>query len=236
MDRAVAFARLTGIDRDPHAVIGWAHDLLGDQLMVTTSFQKTGMVILHMLRDVAPRLPVYFLDTGFHFRESLEFAETMEKRWGLNLIHQRPKLYGDAFFERHGRLYQSDADRCCALNKVEPQRELLALHQGWIAGLRRDQSRTRGRTEVLERPSTDVLKINPLASWSRGDVEYYLASHRIPVHPLFAHGYSSIGCAPCTRPSSDPNDERAGRWVGSDKTECGLHAVIDTDDVKARRA
>jgi len=221
-----------GIDRDPHSVIAWAHELLGEQLMLTTSFQKTGMVILHILRDVAPDLPVYFLDTGFHFAETHEFAESVRKQWGLNLIRHRPKLLGDAFLARHGRLYERDPDRCCALNKVDPQRDLLARHQGWIAGVRRDQASTRGGADVLERLAPDVLKINPLASWSRGDVEYYLATHRIPIHPLFAQGYSSIGCAPCTRPSSDPSDERAGRWAGTSKTECGLHTLLEKSETE----
>ena len=191
--------------------------------MVTTSFQKTGMVILHILRDLAPDLPVYFLDTGFHFRETLEFAESIRRRWGIRLVLNRPRLFGDAFVEQHGRLYETNPDQCCELNKVEPQRDLLLRYQGWIAGVRRDQTSARGEAEILELVAGDTLKVNPLAHWTRGEVDYYIATHRIPVHPLFARGYSSIGCAPCTRPSSDSRDERAGRWAGTGKTECGLH-------------
>ena len=229
---AVRFARLVGIDRDARSVLGWAHELLGDQLMMTTSFQKSGMVILHILRDVAPGLPVYFLDTGFHFAETLEFAERIRFEWGVNLTLHRPSLYGDAFRARYGSLYESDPDRCCSLNKVAPQRELLARHQGWIAGVRRDQSDARGGADFIELLEGGSLKIQPLASWTRADVEEYLRAYKIPVHPLFAHGYSSIGCAPCTQPSSDPNDERAGRWVGRAKSECGLHTMF----VKAQPA
>ena len=207
-------------------MIGWAYHELGDQLMMTTSFQKSGMVILHMLRALAPDLPVYFLDTGFHFRETLEFAERIRSQWHINLIVHRPRLFGEAFESLHGSLYERDANRCCELNKVEPQRELLARHQGWIAGVRRDQSETRGGAEVLELLEGGMLKVQPLALWSRADVESYIAAYRIPVHPLFAHGYSSIGCAPCTQPAKDSSDPRAGRWPGTSKTECGLHTLI----------
>ena len=224
--REVDAARANGIDRDARAVIRWAHDLLGDGLMMTTSFQKSGMVILHMLRDVAPDLPVYLLDTGFHFGETLEFAERVRREWDVNLILYRPKLFGAAFRARHGNLYERDPDRCCQLNKVEPQAELLARYQGWITGVRRDQADTRAGADGLEILEGGTLRVQPLARWSRSEVEAYLRTHHIAVHPLFAQGYSSIGCQPCTRPCQDPANERAGRWVGTAKTECGLHTFL----------
>ena len=150
LSREVDAARARGIDRDARAVIQWGHDLLGDGLMMTTSFQKSGMIILHMLREIAPHLPVYFLDTGFHFPETLEFAERVRREWNVNLIFQRAKLFGEAFHARHGELYERDPDLCCHLNKVEPQAELLGRYQGWIAGVRRDQAETREGAESLE--------------------------------------------------------------------------------------
>src|SRR5262245_47309020 len=212
-----------GIDRDARRLIRWAHGLLGDRLMMTTSFQKSGMVILHLVRDVAPDLPVYFLDTGFHFTETLEFAERIRREWQVNVIRQRPALSGDAFRARHGNLYERDPDLCCHLNKVEPQRELLERYQGWITGVRRDQAATREAAETLEILEGAKLKVQPLAHWTRERVEAYLRKHDIPLHPLFARGYPSIGCAPCTRPCADAGNERAGRWAGTGKTECGLH-------------
>ena len=229
---AMTAARAARLDRDPRALIRWAHGLLGHQLMMTTSFQKSGMVILDMVREVAPGLAVYFLDTGFHFTETLAFAERIRRQWGVDVVLHRPQLFGPAFDARHGRLYERDPDRCCRLNKVEPQRELLARHQGWIAGVRRDQTAARGGAGTLELLEGDLIKIQPLAHWTRRDVDDYLAAHAVPVHPLFAAGYASIGCAPCTVPCSDPTDDRAGRWAGRGKTECGLHTMFATAPVR----
>ncbi len=220
---AVEEARAQGIDRDAHRVIRWSHDLLGDGLMMTTSFQKSGMIILHMVREIVPELPVFFLDTGFHFPETLEFAERIRREWGINVILQRPKLFGEQFAATHGKLYERDPDLCCHLNKVEPQKELLDRYDGWIAGVRRDQASTRGAADSLEILEGAKLKVQPLAHWSKLEVETYLKDHKIPTHPLFELGYQSIGCQPCTQPCHDPSNERAGRWMGKAKTECGLH-------------
>jgi len=123
----------------------------------------------------------------------------------------------------HGKLYERDPDLCCQLNKVDPQAELLERYQGWITGVRRDQADTRARAESLEILEGGILRVQPLAAWARSDVEAYLRAYGIAVHPLFAQGYTSIGCQPCTRPCRDPANERAGRWAGKAKTECGLH-------------
>lgn len=221
--REVESARAHGLDRDARQIIRWAYDLLGDRLMMTTSFQKSGMIILHLVREVAPNVPVYFLDTGFHFTETLAFAERIRQEWKVNVLRQRPALFGEAFRARHGNLYERDPDLCCHLNKVEPQRELLERHQGWITGVRRDQAPTRAAAETLEILEGAKLKVQPLAHWTRDRVDAYLVEHDIPLHPLFSEGYPSISCAPCTRPCADPGNERAGRWAGKAKTECGLH-------------
>jgi phosphoadenosine phosphosulfate reductase len=222
--REVESARGSGIDRDPRRVIRWAHDILGDRLMMTTAFGKSGMVILDMTRELIPDLPVYFLDTGFHFPETLDFVATLRREWKVNLIVQRPALHGAAFAAQYGdKLYETDPDLCCHKNKVEPQRELLDRYQGWIAGVRRDQASTRAGADALEILEGGKLKVQPLAHWGRGQVDDYIRERRIPLHPLFSKGYSSIGCAPCTQPCSDPANERGGRWLGKAKTECGLH-------------
>jgi len=222
LEQAVEEARRSGIDRDARSVMLWARHLLGEGLMMTTSFQKGGMILLHLARELMPDLPVYFLDTGFHFPETIEFAERIRREWGINVIFQRGNLYGDAFKARYGELYETDPNLCCHLNKVEPQNELLARYPGWITAIRRDQASTRAEVEVLEILEGPRLKVMPLAHWSREQVSGYLAEHHLPVHPLYAKGYSSIGCGPCTQPSSDPANERAGRWGGK-KVECGLH-------------
>lgn len=219
---------LTGLERaHPRAILRWATACL-DRLAVATSFQSSGLVILHMLRDLCPDVPVLFLDTGFHFPETLAFKERIARMWDLKVVelrgeHRDPSrqaaLYGP-------ELYRRDPDRCCYINKVAPLQAALEEYDGWISGLRRDQSPRRASTPVIEAqmlPSgREILKVHPLAHWSKERVEAYIARHRIPTHPLLERGYASIGCQPCTLPATD-HDERSGRWAGLAKTECGIH-------------
>jgi phosphoadenosine phosphosulfate reductase len=192
--------------------------------MMSTAFGKSGMVILHLVREVAPNLPIYFLNTGFHFAETLAYAEELRKKWNLNLILKLPKVHGDAFTKEYGeRLYQVDPDLCCHKNKVEPFDEILQEHQGWITGVRRDQGQSRAQAEPLELLEGGMLKIQPLVTWKLEDVQKYVSEHDIPLHPLFADGFTSIGCEPCTKRPLVPGDERSGRWAGIAKKECGLH-------------
>lgn len=214
---------------DPLAILGWAVSTI-DRLAVATSFQSSGLVILHMMRTIKPRVPVLFLDTGFHFDETLQFKDRIAEMWDLNVVvlrgehgsaRRQAEIYGPA-------LYQRDPDKCCFINKVEPLQRALADYDGWISGLRRDQSPLRAATPIVEAqmlPSGDeVMKIHPLAHWTRDDVGAYVAEHGIPTHPLLERGFRSIGCQPCTRAISDDEEERAGRWDGRAKTECGIHS------------
>ena len=221
---AVKEIRASGDDRNARKLIKWAYDLLGEDLMMSTAFGKSGMCIIHMVRELKIPLPIYFVDTGFHFPETLEFVETLKNKWNVNLLVQRPKLAKVEFIQTFGdKLYETDPDLCCQKNKVEPFNELKQKYRGWITGVRRDQSSTRAQAEPIEVLEEDKLKFQPIAYWTREDVETYLKEHDIPLHPLFSQGYTSIGCAPCTRPNNDPTNERAGRWAGKAKTECGLH-------------
>ena len=214
---------------DPKTILGWATTTI-DRLAVATSFQSSGLVLLHMMRDIRPDVPVLFLDTGFHFDETLRFKDEMTKSWDLNVIdlrgehgnpHRQAEIYGPELFRR-------DPDKCCFINKVEPLQKALEDYDGWISGLRRDQSPMRSETPIVEaqmlRSGAEVMKIHPLAHWSRDDVAAYVAEHSIPTHPLLEQGFRSIGCRPCTRAISDNEDERAGRWDGLAKTECGIHS------------
>jgi len=227
LQQAVEAVRASGADRDTRELLAWAWELFGSQLMMSTAFGKSGMVILHMVKDVCPQVPVYFLDTGFHFPETLQFLADLRERWDVNIIAKRPTVFGVEFVEKYGeKPYETDPDLCCHNNKVEPFRDLFGdtgQYQAWIAGVRRDQSSTRAAAETIELMEGGLVKVQPLAQWTRDTVEEYLAEHEIPLHPLFAKGYPSIGCEPCTRPATDPNDERSGRWVNKAKTECGLH-------------
>jgi phosphoadenosine phosphosulfate reductase len=222
-------AQPLGRREDPWEILEWAAYAV-DRLVVATSFQSSGLVILHMLREIKPDLPVLFLDTGFHFPETLQFARTVADDWGLKLVvlrgkHRSPErqaeLYGPA-------LYRTDPNLCCQINKIEPLQDALAEFDGWISGLRRDQSPERetsvkiSQVQILP-TGRAVLKIHPLANWTKGDVDGYLAENDITTHPLLERGYRSIGCWPCTRAIDDEADERAGRWPGLDKSECGIH-------------
>ena len=217
-------------DADPSVIIEFACATI-ERLAVATSFQSSGMVILHLLKDVRPKIPVLFLDTGFHFQETLEFRRHVADMWDLEIRdlkgdHGTPARQA----ELHGpALYRRDPDRCCFINKVEPLQRALEGFDGWISGIRRDQSPLRAHTPIVEAqtlPSgNEVLKIHPLANWERKDVEAYMKTHDIPSHPLLERGYGSIGCWPCTQPVAEGEDERAGRWNGFSKTECGIHAM-----------
>lgn len=226
---------------DPRSILVWAASTI-PKLAVATSFQSNGLVILHIMRELRSDVPVLFLDTGFHFDETLEFKETITKMWDLNVIdlvgeHGNPRrqaeIYGPA-------LYQRDPDKCCFINKVEPLQRALIGYDGWISGLRRDQSPLRAETPIVEAqmlPSGDeVMKIHPLAHWTREDVAGYIEMHNIPTHPLLEKGFRSIGCQPCTRAISDDEDERAGRWEGSAKTECGIHSFGKADGPRQSEA
>lgn len=218
----------------PQAVVTWAAETIPD-LAVATSFQSSGLAILHLMRQVRPDLPVLFLDTGFHFPETIEFKDRIVRMWGLNLVelrgeHETPKHQA----EIHGpALYRSDPDTCCHINKVAPLQAALADFDGWISGLRRDQSPLRAGTPIVEAqmlPSgEEILKIHPLARWSRAEVNSYVADNGIPTHPLLERGFASIGCRPCTAAISAADDERSGRWNGSGKTECGIHTFGRSD-------
>ncbi|MFN2595347.1 MAG: phosphoadenylyl-sulfate reductase [Actinomycetota bacterium] len=213
----------------PEQILGWAAASI-DRLAIATSFQSSGLVLMHMLRDIRPDLPVLFLDTGFHFPETLEFRDRIAAMWELKLVvltgehgsvKKQNEIYGPA-------LYRREPDKCCAINKVEPLQRALEEYDGWISGLRRDQSPLRATTPMVEAqmlPSgNETLKIHPLAHWSRDDVSSYLTEHDIPTHPLLEKGFGSIGCWPCTRALQVGEDERAGRWSGQAKTECGIHS------------
>ncbi len=224
LEQAAAAARESGLDRDARRLIPWAYDILGDGLMMSTAFGKSGMCILHIIKELELQIPIYFVDTSFHFPETLRFVDTLRDQWKVNLLVERPELYGIDFIRKHGeKLYETDPDFCCQKNKVEPFSGLIKRYDGWITGVRRDQSSTRATAEPIEILEGGKLKIQPLAYWTLMDVNTYITENKIPLHPLFSQGYTSIGCAPCTQPNTDPANERAGRWSGEAKTECGLH-------------
>jgi phosphoadenosine phosphosulfate reductase len=197
---------------------------------VTSSFQAEDVVVLHMVRAVLPRVPVLFLETGYHFPETLAYRDRIAAEWDLNLINVLPERTVAQQESEFGILYQSAPDRCCGMRKVEPLFRSLAPFDTWVTGLRREQSKSRAnlqRQESFALPTGQVLaKLSPLAEWTTRDVWHYAEAHDISLLPLYEQGYTSIGCAPCTSLPFDPIDPRSGRWAGQGsgrKLECGIH-------------
>ena len=197
------------------SVISWAVDRFGDRVSMACSFQDC--VLIDLAQRVAPGIEVLFLDTGFHFPETLEYVDTVRSRYDLNLRVLTPGPEADA--------WPCGSDRCCELRKVAPLDRALQGQMAWMTGLKRVDAPTRAAAPIVAwDPARELVKINPLATWTDDDIDHYVADHGLPVHPLMSRGYLSIGCAPTTRPVALGENPRAGRWSGTGKTECGLHA------------
>lgn len=221
-DLARESERLEGLA--PEERLAFAVEAFGDDLLFTSSFGAQSGVLLHLWSRVAKGLPVVFVDTGFLFPETLAYRDLLAARLGLEVRVLRPDVPTPEFVARWGDdVQRKDPDFCCGLNKVAPLAPLKERARGWVSGLRRDQSRAREGVAILEADG-HLVRVHPIASFTRRDVAEYLARHDIPEHPLVARRYLSIGCAPCTRAVEDGEDERAGRWSWTNKTECGLHA------------
>lgn len=193
-----------------------------DRIAVACSFQKEAVVIAHLVSEHLPDAEFFTLDTGLFFPETYETWEKLEARLGIT-VEGRRGISLDEQAARHGaELWKTEPDRCCDLRKVRPLREHLSGADVWIAGLRRDQSEDRADTPLLSWDAKhDLWKAAPLADWTERDVWNHIFEHDLPYHPLHDRGYASIGCQPCTK----PGDAREGRWAGTDKIECGLHAA-----------
>jgi len=211
----------------PQQVILWAVETFGNDVAMSSSFQQQSLALLHIVSRVAPSLPVFFCDTGHHFPETLAFKQDIARRLWLNVIDLRPEMSQEAQDARYGSdLWKRDPDLCCYLNKVQPMQKALLKCKAWITGIRRDQSARRANARVVSCRDDGLVKISPLVTWTQQDVWRYIDFHKLPPHPLYARGYRSIGCAPCTRPIQAGESERAGRWSGTAKKECGLHTVF----------
>lgn len=193
---------------------------------LTCSFQAEDVLLTKLAQEVDAKIPVLFLDTGYHFAQTYAYRDRIAQEWGLNLINLLPEKTVAEQEAEHGRLYQSAPDRCCGLRKVEPLFKAVAQYRVWITGLRREQARSRTalqESDLFTLPGgKQVLKLAPLAGWTTRDVWYACEQLSIPLLPLYERGYSSIGCEPCTTLPLDPNDPRSGRWAGR-KVECGIH-------------
>jgi phosphoadenosine phosphosulfate reductase len=212
------------MEKSLEELLKWSFSTFGDTVVQVTSFGPTGMVLLDHLARLKPGVRVITLDTGLLFPETYDLMEAVQRRFAINLDVRRPPLTPAEQTTRHGELWTSNPDHCCYLRKVLPLQEALQGVNAWFSGLRRDQSMTRAHLHLVAWDNSyDIVKINPLADWSRAQVWKYLTERNLPYNALHNQGYTSIGCTPCTRPAANPSDERSGRWPGLDKTECGLH-------------
>jgi phosphoadenosine phosphosulfate reductase len=200
----------------PDEIVGWTVEQFGDDVIVASSFEDA--VLIHLAVSVKPDIEVLFLDTQYHFAETLWFVEEVRRAFGVNLLVTEPEVRPD-------NRWQVDVNDCCRVRKVEPLNRALAGRRAWITGLKRADGPTRANTPIVSWDAArEMVKVNPLATWTAADLGTYALVHELPTHPLQERGYPSIGCWPCTKPVAPGEDPRAGRWAGSAKTECGLHS------------
>jgi len=197
---------------------------------ITCSFQAEDVVVLHLLRERVPDVPVLFLDTGYHFLETYEYRDRMTEEWSLNLVNVVPEKTIEQQESEFGILYREQPTKCCQLRKVEPLMRSLEPFDIWFTGLRREQSPTRRNLKKVEQhrlPSgKTLLKVSPLADWTWAQVWEYTGKHGLTYLPQYDRGYASIGCEPCTAIPDDPGNPRSGRWSGR-KLECGIHTFSE---------
>lgn len=219
--------------RSAEEVLAWTWAQFGRRAAIGTSFQGSGLVIMHLARQLGLRFPVFTLDTGLLFVETNILRRRLEDFFGFPIEVLKPDLTVEQQAQAHSpELWKRDPDLCCTMRKVLPLQNKLRDLDAWITGLRREQSDSRSAIGTIELyefdplSAHDILKINPLAAWSREAVWEYIRKHQIPYNPLHDQGYRSIGCWPCTQKTQAGASDRAGRWTGFNKTECGIHTFM----------
>jgi phosphoadenosine phosphosulfate reductase len=209
----------------PRTVLEAAFETFGERLALVSSFGAESAVLLDLAAKVSPAIPVIFLDTGMLFGQTLDYRRQLAARLGLEDVRDIRPLYQDlAVADPQAKLWQTDTDACCRVRKVLPLERALADFDAWITGRKRFHGGARLTLPVVEQVDGKV-KFNPLANWGKADLDAYAAENDLPAHPLVAQGFPSIGCWPCTRPAEEGEEVRAGRWAGSEKTECGIHVA-----------
>ncbi len=214
-------------------ILAWAWERFGARAGIGTSFQGAGLVIMHLSKLHGLGFPVFTLDTGLLFAETLALKKRLEEFFGCRIEALEPDLTVEEQADINGpELWKRNPDLCCTIRKVLPLRDKLCDLDCWITGLRRQQSDSRAGIGVIElyafdeASGRDIVKLNPMANWTRERVWNYLRDHQIPYNPLHDRGYGSIGCQPCTRRTNNGESERAGRWTGFNKVECGIHTFL----------
>jgi phosphoadenosine phosphosulfate reductase len=199
----------------------------GKKMFTTSSFQSHSLVLLHMISRIDPKIPVYFINTGYHFPETVQFRDYITERFGLNTVDLKSDV--PKFMQRDpdGKLlFTSDPDHCCYLNKTQPMDAILLAHDVWINGVRADQSATRAAMKVEQPAKHGCTRFHPMLDWNSKMIWQYQKEYDLPKHPLEEKGFVSIGCEPCTRRLDPEMQEREARWFGLNKVECGLHTDL----------
>ena len=203
----------------------------GKKLIATSSFQTHSTVLLHIISRIDNTIPIYFINTGFLFPDTIKYKDTIAKEFGLTIIDTKPIIPKHLQKDLAGNLFfTSDPDYCCYLNKIQPLDPVLADNDVWINGVRADQTEVRKKMGVEVKSKYNVTRFHPMLDWTKQEIYKYIKEYKIPHHPLDEKGYLSIGCEPCTRKMVLGGDERQSRWFGQNKTECGLNTDLVEDD------
>jgi phosphoadenosine phosphosulfate reductase len=210
---------------EPQEILRWAAERFGTRFTMATAFGPEGMILIHMLAEVAPQTPIFNLDTGYQFKETLELREEVKRRYGIEVEFKRAATSVEEYERQHGGpVYRSNPDQCCLHRKVQVLEQAVVGKQAWASAIRRDQSPDRASAPIVAWDKKfSLVKVSPLANWTKQKVWAFITKHNVPYNPLHDQGYTSIGCWPCTRAVTLGEDERAGRWSGFAKKECGLH-------------
>lgn len=201
----------------------------GKKLFATSSFQSHSIPLLHIISEIDNQIPVYYMNTGYLFPETLDFKDQLAERLNMRFIGLESVVPKSQQKDENGQLFfTSDPDYCCFLNKTQPLQPILSAHDVWINGIRADQNANRAGMKVEEKTPQGALRYHPMLNWTSKDIYDYRKMHDLPPHPLEKEGYLSVGCEPCTRKMLDGNDERTARWFGMNKVECGLHTDLIT--------
>lgn len=218
--------------KTPNYVLEWAIRRFHPRIAIASSFSVEDTIVIDMATKIQPDIKVFYINTGFQFKETDEIKDILKKKYQLNLVEYSSKLSMEEQTLKYGEnLYKKDANLCCQLRKVEPIKRALKELDAWITGLRRGQAVTRKNLDIVQinklDNQTSLVKVNPLINWTRQQVWSYIEDNEIPYNPLYDKNYASIGCEPCTRPVQPGEDERAGRWAGTNKKECGIHTFSE---------
>jgi phosphoadenosine phosphosulfate reductase len=212
-------------------VLRWAVKRFFPKLTMATAFGAEGCCIIHLLAEIEPRVRIFNLDTGYQFPETLALRERIKARYGIEVEYVRAEQTVAEYEAEHGGpLYTIRPDQCCYDRKIVPLRRAVEGYTAWISSIRADQSTDRAKASVVQWDRKfSLVKVNPILGWTKSDTWRFVLKHEVPYNPLHDRGYPSIGCWPCTAPVAEGQDERAGRWAGTGKKECGLH-VVEVND------